>query len=71
MIGREAVILGSGDIGMIMAGGLRWKARTCRPCLRYCPSPAVCRANIEQCLNDYGIPLMLSHTITAIQDANA
>lgn len=66
MIGREAVILGSGDIGMIMARRLTLEGAHVQAVFEILPIPSGLPRNIEQCLNDYGIPLMLSHTITAI-----
>lgn len=66
MIGKEVVILGSGDIGMIMARRLTLEGAHVQAVIEILPIPSGLPRNIEQCLNDYGIPLYLSHTITAI-----
>ena len=66
MVGREAVILGSGDIGMIMARRLTLEGAHVKGVYEVQPYPSGLPRNIEQCLNDYGIPLHLSHTVTDI-----
>ena len=66
MPAREAVILGSGDIGMIMARRLTLEGAHVQAVFEIQPYPSGLPRNIEQCLNDYNIPLYLSHTVTAI-----
>lgn len=66
MVGREIVILGSGDIGMIMARRFTLEGARVRAVFEIQPVPSGLPRNVEQCLNDYDIPLYLSHTITAI-----
>ena len=67
MVGKEAVILGSGDIGMIMARRLTLEGARVKAVFELQPYPSGLPRNIEQCLNDYGIPLHVSHTITNIK----
>lgn len=66
MVGREVVILGSGDIGMIMARRLTLEGADVKAVFEVLPYPSGLQRNIEQCLNDYDIPLHLSHTVTRI-----
>ncbi len=66
MVGREVVILGSGDIGMIMARRLTLEGAKVTAVFEILPYPSGLSRNIEQCLNDYNIPLYLSHTVTKI-----
>lgn len=66
MVGKEVVILGSGDIGMIMARRMTLEGAHVKAVFEIMPIPSGLPRNIEQCLNDYNIPLYLSHTITAI-----
>lgn len=63
---KEAVILGSGDIGMIMARRLSLEGAHVQAVFEIQPYPSGLPRNIEQCLNDYNIPLYLSHTVTAV-----
>jgi len=66
MVGKNIIILGSGDIGMIMARRLTLEGANVRAVFEILPYPSGLPRNIEQCLNDYGIPLYLSHTVTDI-----
>ena len=70
MIGKNVVILGSGDIGMIMARRLTLEGCKVHAVFELQPYPSGLPRNIEQCLNDYGIPLFLSHTVTKINGKN-
>lgn len=66
MVGKKVVILGSGDIGMIMARRLTLEGAKVLAVFEIQPYPSGLPRNIEQCLNDYGIPLYLSHTVVDI-----
>ena len=66
MVGKEILILGSGDIGMIMARRLTLEGAHVQAVFEIQPVPSGLPRNIRQCLDDYNIPLYLSHTITAI-----
>lgn len=66
MPAREVVILGSGDIGMIMARRLTLEGAHVKAVFEIQPYPSGLPRNVEQCLRDYGIPLYLSHSITEI-----
>ena len=66
MPGKEIVILGSGDIGLIMARRMTWEGAKVKAVVELQPYPGGLNRNIVQCLNDYNIPLYLSHTITNI-----
>ena len=66
MVGRRVVILGSGDIGLIMARRMTLEGAHVKAVYEVQPYPSGLPRNIEQCLNDYGIPLYLSHTVTDI-----
>ncbi|MCL2587841.1 MAG: NAD(P)/FAD-dependent oxidoreductase [Oscillospiraceae bacterium] len=67
MVGKEVVILGSGDIGMIMARRLTLEGAHVQAVLEILPHPSGLPRNIQQCLNDYDIPLYLNHTVIDIQ----
>ncbi len=64
--GREVVILGSGDIGLIMARRMTLEGAHVKAVCELMPYSGGLARNIEQCLNDFDIPLMLSHTVTEI-----
>jgi NADPH-dependent 2,4-dienoyl-CoA reductase/sulfur reductase-like enzyme len=64
--GKEAVILGSGDIGLIMARRLTWEGVHVKGVVEVQPFPGGLARNIVQCLNDFNIPLYLSHTVSNI-----
>lgn len=65
-IGDDIVILGSGDIGLIMARRLTLEGMNVKRVYEIMPYPAGLERNIQQCLNDYNIPLFLSSTVTEI-----
>ncbi len=65
--GKEIVILGSGDIGLIMARRLTWEGSRVKAVIEVQPAPGGLNRNIVQCLNDFEIPLYLSHAITNIK----
>jgi len=64
--GRKAVILGSGDIGLIMARRLTLEGAEVKMVCEILPKPGGLARNVEQCLNDFNIPLKLSHTVVKI-----
>ena len=64
--GKEVVILGSGDIGLIMARRMTLEGAKVKCVCELMPYSGGLKRNIVQCLHDYGIPLRLSHTVTAI-----
>ena len=66
MVGREAVILGSGDIGLIMARRLTLEGAKVKAVAELMPYSGGLKRNIVQCLDDFGIPLKLSHTVVRI-----
>ena len=65
--GREVVILGSGDIGLIMARRMTLEGAHVRVVAELMPYSGGLKRNIVQCLDDFGIPLKLSHTVTDIR----
>lgn len=65
--GREVVILGSGDIGLIMARRMTLEGARVQAVAELMPYSGGLKRNIVQCLDDYGIPLKLSHTIIDIR----
>ena len=66
MPGKEVVIFGSGDIGLIMARRMTLEGAKVKAVCELLPYSGGLARNIEQCLNDFNIPLMLSHTAVEI-----
>ena len=69
LVGKNVVILGSGDIGLIMARRMTLEGAKVLACVEIMPYSGGLTRNIVQCLHDYDIPLHLSHTITEIRGA--
>ncbi|MBR5287799.1 MAG: FAD-dependent oxidoreductase [Clostridia bacterium] len=67
MPGKRCVILGSGDIGLIMARRMTLQGAKVLACVELMPFSSGLNRNIVQCLNDYDIPLYLSHTVVDIK----
>lgn len=67
MPGREVVILGSGDIGLIMARRMTFEGAEVKVVAELMPYSGGLKRNIVQCLDDFGIPLKLSHTVVDIK----
>ena len=65
-VGKEVVILGSGDIGLIMARRMTLEGAKVKVVAELMPYSVGLKRNIVQCLDDYGIPLKLSHTVVKI-----
>jgi sarcosine oxidase subunit alpha len=66
MPGRRVVILGSGDIGLIMARRMTFEGAKVLACVELMPYSSGLTRNVVQCLDDYGIPLLLGHTVVDI-----
>jgi len=66
MPGKNVVILGSGDIGLIMARRMTLEGAKVHAVCEVMPYSGGLARNIQQCLNDFNIPLYLSHTVTQI-----
>lgn len=66
MVGKKVVILGSGDIGMIMARRLMLEGAEVKAVLELLPYSSGLVRNKVQCLDDFGIPLLFNHTVTEI-----
>ena len=66
-VGKEVVILGSGDIGLIMARRMTLEGAKVKVVAELMPYSGGLKRNIAQCLDDYGIPLKLSHTVVNIE----
>jgi len=64
--GKDVVIIGSGDIGLIMARRMSWSGCKVHAVIEILPYPSGLTRNIVQCLDDFGIPLYLSHLVTNI-----
>ena len=67
MPGKKVVILGSGDIGLIMARRMTLEGAEVKVVAELMPFSGGLKRNIVQCLDDFGIPLKLSHTVVAIK----
>ncbi|MBE5794769.1 MAG: FAD-binding protein [Clostridiales bacterium] len=67
MPGKRVVILGSGDIGLIMARRMTLQGAKVLACVEIMPYSGGLNRNIVQCLEDYNIPLLLSHTVVDIE----
>ncbi len=66
MPGKNVVILGSGDIGLIMARRMSLEGAKVKAVCELMPYSGGLARNIEQCLNDFNIPLLLSHTVVKV-----
>ena len=66
MVGKRVVILGSGDIGLIMARRMTLEGARVLACVELMPYSGGLNRNIVQCLQDFDIPLYLSHTVTDV-----
>ena len=67
---NKALILGSGDIGLIMARRLHLEGIEVEGVVEILPYPGGLERNVQQCLRDYNIPLYLSHTVTRVEGDN-
>ena len=65
--GRRCVVVGSGDVGLIMARRLTWEGAEVPAVYEIGPEPSGLTRNVAQCLEDYGIPLHLNSTVTEIR----
>ena len=70
MVSKKVLILGSGDIGLIMARRMTLEGAEVKAVVELMPYSNGLKRNIAQCLDDYGIPLYLSHTVTDIKGEN-
>ncbi len=68
MVGKRVVILGSGDIGLIMARRMTLEGAKVLAVAEVMPFSGGLMRNIVQCLDDFDIPLLLSHTVTEIKE---
>ena len=67
MPGKRVVILGSGDIGLIMARRLTFSGAKVLACIEIMKKSSGLMRNVAQCLDDYDIPLLLRHTVTEVE----
>jgi len=67
MPGKNIIIIGSGDVGLIMARRMTLEGAKVHAVVEILPRPGGLLRNVVQCLNDFDIPLLLSHTVTDIQ----
>ena len=67
LVGKRVVILGSGDIGLIMARRMTLEGAKVLACIEINPFSSGLQRNIQQCLNDFNIPLYLSHTVVDVK----
>jgi len=67
MPGKNIIIIGSGDVGLIMARRMTLEGAKVHVVVEILPHPGGLLRNVAQCLNDFDIPLLLSHTVTDIQ----
>jgi NADPH-dependent 2,4-dienoyl-CoA reductase/sulfur reductase-like enzyme len=67
MVGKNVVISGSGDVGLIMARRLKFEGANVQGVVEILPYASGLPRNVVQCLNDYDIPLFLNHTVTYIK----
>ncbi|EMR75625.1 hypothetical protein MBGDF03_01001 [Thermoplasmatales archaeon SCGC AB-540-F20] len=70
MPGKNVVILGSGDVGLIMARRLKFEGANVLGVVEILPYASGLPRNVVQCLDDYSIPLFLNHTVTSIEGRN-
>ena len=66
-VGKQVVVLGSGDIGLIMARRMTFEGAKVKAVLELMPYSSGLNRNIVQCLNDFNIPLLFSHTVVDIK----
>lgn len=67
LAGKNVVIIGSGDIGLIMARRMTFEGAKVRAVMEIMPKPGGLRRNIAQCLEDFDIPLLLSTSVTRVE----
>ncbi len=71
LVGKEVVILGSGDIGLIMARRMTTEGAKVKLVIELMPYSSGLKRNIVQCLDDYDIPIKYSHTVTRVEGSPA